>query len=84
VACKKQVEIREGTYAGLGLESVEYEPAWAVGANCGNSDVASVAKMIDQCNDGSDYLPERFLKEPSEGPGSKGQVCELPQMLEEY
>jgi aldehyde:ferredoxin oxidoreductase len=34
--------------------------------------------------EGSDYLPERFLKEPSNGPGSKGQVCELDQMLVEY
>ena len=51
VACKKQVEIKEGPYAGLRMESVEYEPAWALGANCDNADVASVAKMIDQCND---------------------------------
>ena len=34
--------------------------------------------------EGSDSLPERFLKEPSTGPGSKGQVCELPLMLNEY
>ncbi len=34
--------------------------------------------------EGSDYLPERFLKEPSDGPGSKGHVCELDQMLDEY
>jgi aldehyde:ferredoxin oxidoreductase len=34
--------------------------------------------------EGSDYLPERFVKEPSTGPGSKGQVCELDLMLEEY
>jgi aldehyde:ferredoxin oxidoreductase len=34
--------------------------------------------------EGSDYLPDRFLKEPSDGPGSKGHVCELDQMLEEY
>jgi aldehyde:ferredoxin oxidoreductase len=34
--------------------------------------------------EGSDYLPERFLKEPSDGPGSKGQICELDVMLEEY
>ena len=33
------------------MESVEYEPAWALGANCGNDDVAPVAKLIDQCND---------------------------------
>jgi aldehyde:ferredoxin oxidoreductase len=34
--------------------------------------------------EGSDYLPERFLKEPATGPGSTGQVCELDLMLEEY
>jgi aldehyde:ferredoxin oxidoreductase len=34
--------------------------------------------------EGSDSLPERFLKEPSDGPGSTGQVCELDEMLEEY
>ena len=33
------------------MESVEYEPAWAVGANCGNDNIASVAKMIDLAND---------------------------------
>ena len=34
--------------------------------------------------EGSDTLPERFLKEPSDFGGSKGQICELPEMLEEY
>ncbi len=34
--------------------------------------------------EGSDTLPKRFLKEPSTWPGSKGQVCELDKMLEEY
>jgi len=51
VACKKEVEITEGPYKGLRMESVEYEPAWAFGANCDNDNIASVAKMIDQCND---------------------------------
>jgi aldehyde:ferredoxin oxidoreductase len=51
VACKKEVEIREGPYAGLHMESVEYEPAWSLGANCDNADIGSIAKMIDQCND---------------------------------
>jgi aldehyde:ferredoxin oxidoreductase len=51
VACKKEVEIKEGPYAGLRMESVEYESAWALGANCDNDDVAGVAKTIDQCND---------------------------------
>ena len=51
VACKKEVEVKDGPYAGLRMESVEYEPAWALGANCDNDDIRSVAKLIDQCND---------------------------------
>jgi aldehyde:ferredoxin oxidoreductase len=51
VACKKEVEVKEGPYKGLRMESVEYEPAWALGANCGNDDINSVAKIIDMCND---------------------------------
>ena len=34
--------------------------------------------------EGSDTLPQRFLKEPSTSPGSKGHVCELDLMLKEY
>ncbi len=34
--------------------------------------------------EGSDYLPERFLKEPSTLLASKGHICELPEMLDEY
>ncbi len=51
VACKKEVEIKEGDYKGLHMESVEYESAWAFGAMCGNDNIASIAKLIDQCND---------------------------------
>jgi aldehyde:ferredoxin oxidoreductase len=51
VACKKEVEVKDGPYKGLRMESVEYEPAWSVGANCGNDDARLVAKMIDLCND---------------------------------
>ncbi len=51
VACKKEVEISEGPYKGLKMESLEYEPAWSLGANCGNDDIGSIAKLIDQCND---------------------------------
>ncbi len=51
VACKKEVKITEGEYAGVHMESLEYEPAWSLGANCGNGDVASVAKLIDMAND---------------------------------
>ena len=51
VACKKEVEIKDGPYKGLRMESVEYEPSWSVGANCGNNDARLVAKMIDLAND---------------------------------
>lgn len=51
VACKKEVEITEGPWKGLRMESVEYEPCWSLGANCGNPDARTVAKMIDLCND---------------------------------
>ncbi|MCC6165954.1 MAG: aldehyde ferredoxin oxidoreductase family protein [Caldilineaceae bacterium] len=50
VACKKEVEVTEGPYA-VRMESVEYEPAWSLGANCGNDDITSVAYIIDLCND---------------------------------
>lgn len=51
VACKKLVEITEGSYKGLRMESLEYEPAWSLGSNCDNDDIGVVAKIIDQCND---------------------------------
>jgi aldehyde:ferredoxin oxidoreductase len=44
------VEIKEGPYAGLHMESVEYESAWSVGANCDNANPEAVIKMIDQAN----------------------------------
>jgi aldehyde:ferredoxin oxidoreductase len=50
-ACKKEVEIVDGPYAGLKMESIEYESAWSLGANCDNADIGSIAKLIDQCND---------------------------------
>jgi aldehyde:ferredoxin oxidoreductase len=51
VACKKEVEIKEGPHKGLHMESVEYESAWAFGANCFNSDINTIAKLIELCND---------------------------------
>ena len=47
MACKKEVEIKEGPFK-VHMESVEYEPAWSLGANCGNDDIAAVANMIDR------------------------------------
>ncbi|MDM8530649.1 aldehyde ferredoxin oxidoreductase family protein [Anaerolineales bacterium HSG25] len=50
VACKKQVEVTEGPFK-VRMESVEYEPAWSLGANCGNNDINAVAYIIDLAND---------------------------------
>lgn len=51
VACKKEVEIKEGPHAGLRMESFEYESVWALGANCDMSDTSAIAALIDGCND---------------------------------
>ncbi|MFP4322977.1 MAG: aldehyde ferredoxin oxidoreductase C-terminal domain-containing protein, partial [Anaerolineales bacterium] len=50
VACKKEVEV---TFRGLTVrtESVEYETAWAFGANSGNKDANAIGFMVYQCND---------------------------------
>jgi aldehyde:ferredoxin oxidoreductase len=50
VACKKEVEVKEGDFK-VHMESVEYEPAWSLGAFCGNPDIGAVAYMIDRAND---------------------------------
>lgn len=50
VGCKKEVEVKDGPYK-VKMESLEYEPAWSLGANCENDDAASVAYMIDMAND---------------------------------
>jgi aldehyde:ferredoxin oxidoreductase len=51
VACKKEVEVTEGKYDGLHMESMEYETVWSFGAMCGNGDANAVAALIDRCND---------------------------------
>jgi len=50
VACKKEIEITEGEFKGLRMESVEYEPSWCLGANCENDNIESIAYMIDMAN----------------------------------
>jgi aldehyde:ferredoxin oxidoreductase len=50
VACKKEVEVKEGPFK-VHMESLEYEPAWSLGANCGNDDVNAIAYLIDLAND---------------------------------
>jgi len=50
VACKKEVETEAGRFH-VHMESVEYESAWSLGANCLNADIHSIAYLIDLCND---------------------------------
>lgn len=49
VACKKEVKVN--SKYNLRMESVEYESAWALGANCGLGELAAVVALIDRCND---------------------------------
>lgn len=51
VACKKEAEIKEGPYAGLRMESVEYESAWSLGGNCDNGDPAALIQLIHLANE---------------------------------
>jgi aldehyde:ferredoxin oxidoreductase len=50
VACKKLVDVPGGKYK-VRMESTEYESVWALGAQCLNNDLESIAFMIDRCND---------------------------------
>ena len=50
VACKKEVETGPGKFH-VRMESVEYESAWAFGAQCDNDNRDSIPFLIDLCND---------------------------------
>lgn len=50
VACKIEVEVKEGKYK-TRVESFEYESAWALGPNCGTSNKEAVAYLINLCNE---------------------------------
>ena len=50
VACKKEVEVKEGKYK-VRMESTEYESMWALGANCGCSSKEAIAYIIELAND---------------------------------
>jgi aldehyde:ferredoxin oxidoreductase len=50
VACKIEVEVKEGPYK-TRVESIEYESAWAFGSNCLLSDAKAIAKLVDLSNE---------------------------------
>jgi len=93
VACKKEVEVKEGKYK-TRVESFEYESAWALGANCGLSDASAIAYMINQCNEyGMDTIElgnvlstmmeaaEKGLIEEKADWGDADRMIELAEML---
>lgn len=50
VGCKIEVEVKEGKYK-TRVESIEFESAWSIGANCLVSDAEAISFIIDQCNE---------------------------------
>jgi len=50
IACGRVTRIAEGKYAGAG-EGPEYETIWALGANCGVSDLNACTKANYVCNE---------------------------------
>jgi len=50
VACKKEVEVKEGKYK-TRVESFEFESGWALGSNCGLSNAEAISYLINMCNE---------------------------------
>ncbi len=48
--CGKMFVIKEGKYRGTKLDGVEYETLFALGGNCGNPDIESVARANELCD----------------------------------
>ncbi|MGE5701257.1 MAG: aldehyde ferredoxin oxidoreductase family protein [Clostridia bacterium] len=93
VACKKEVEVKEGKYK-TRVESFEYESGWALGANCGVSDAAPISYLINMCNEyGFDTIElgntlscmmeayEKGLTEEKIDWGDADRMIELTEML---
>lgn len=93
VACKKEVEVKEGKYK-TRVESFEYESGWALGANCGVGDAAPISYLINLCNEhGMDTIElgntlscmmeayERGLTEEKIDWGDADRMIELTEMM---
>jgi aldehyde:ferredoxin oxidoreductase len=50
VGCKIEVEVKEGKFK-TRVESIEFESAWSVGANCLLDDAEAISYLIDRCNE---------------------------------
>jgi len=50
IACEQVGHVKEGPYAGA-IGHIEYESLYALGSNCGLSDMAAAIKAIANCNE---------------------------------
>ena len=50
IACEQMSLVREGPYTGA-ITGIEYESLYAIGSNCGISDMKAIIKMIDICDE---------------------------------
>ena len=51
IACEQMREAKDGPYAGA-MTGIEYESLYALGPNCGLSDLQAVIKLVDICDRG--------------------------------
>jgi len=48
--CGKLFEIKNGKFAGVAIDGLEYETLYSLGSACGNADIESVAKANEVCD----------------------------------
>jgi len=48
--CGKLFEVKEGKFAGVAIDGLEYETLYSLGGACGNADIESVAKANEACD----------------------------------
>lgn len=48
--CGKLFEIKDGKFAGVAIDGLEYETLYSLGSACGNADIESVARANEVCD----------------------------------
>ena len=51
IRCSKIAKVKEGPFKGAITEGPEYETVWSFGAHCGNTDVASIIRAEQLCDE---------------------------------
>ena len=51
IRCSKIAKVKEGPFKGALTEGPEYETVWSFGAHCGNTDVASIIRAEQLCDE---------------------------------